>query len=176
MVPLAYKVRRNSEINKRVLWMLAGLVMLGAVSVTGFQGGELTYGEGHYAKYYKQLFSTNNSEAKLSQDQLNPKEAPKPTEEIPAGPAEPATPAEASDRPTTPPAAADVPVTPSEVKQEALQPAAAAPTDAPAAEPAVPSSSNIPPKEPTKEPTKEPESPAATPSPTAVNPSEPPGP
>lgn len=58
MVPLARNVRRTADINKKVIWFFAGLIMLGAVSVVGFQGGELTYGEGHYAKYYNLLFSS----------------------------------------------------------------------------------------------------------------------
>lgn len=58
MVPLARNVRRTADINKKVIWFFAGLIMLGAVSIVGFQGGELTYGEGHYAKYYNLLFSS----------------------------------------------------------------------------------------------------------------------
>lgn len=63
MVPLARSVRKTADVNKKVLWFFGSLIMLGAVSVVGFQGGELTYGEGHYGNYYKQLFGGTKAAA-----------------------------------------------------------------------------------------------------------------
>ncbi|MFO0942572.1 MAG: c-type cytochrome domain-containing protein [Pirellulales bacterium] len=58
LIPLAQNVRKTHDVNRKVMWFFASLIMLGAVSVVGFQGGELTYGEGHYGKYFKLLFSS----------------------------------------------------------------------------------------------------------------------
>jgi uncharacterized membrane protein len=60
-IPIAGSVRRNGDVNKRIVWLLAGIILMSAVSIVGFQGGELTYGEGHYEKYYKQLFPRDSS-------------------------------------------------------------------------------------------------------------------
>lgn len=55
-IPLAMKARNTGELKKRVLWFIASVVLMGSVSITGYQGGELTYGEDHYLKYYQELF------------------------------------------------------------------------------------------------------------------------
>jgi uncharacterized membrane protein len=55
-LPLAVSVRRNGSIGKRMLWLMASCIAAGAVSVAGYQGGELTYGEDHYMRYFEQLF------------------------------------------------------------------------------------------------------------------------
>ncbi len=87
MVPLARNVRLTADINKKVIWFFAGLIMLGAVSIVGFQGGELTYGEGHYAKYYNQLFSSPPSPPpvlteEMTETDLPGEETDRPSEEI----------------------------------------------------------------------------------------------
>lgn len=56
IIPLAMKVRHTGELKKRVLWFVASVVLMGSVSIAGYQGGELTYGEDHYLKYYQELF------------------------------------------------------------------------------------------------------------------------
>ena len=56
IIPLAMKVRHTGEFKRRILWFVASVVLLGSVSITGYQGGELTYGEDHYVKYYQELF------------------------------------------------------------------------------------------------------------------------
>lgn len=56
LVPMARAVRKRDDTGMRVLWMIGSLLMLGAVSTTGYQGGELTYGEGHYEKEFQRLF------------------------------------------------------------------------------------------------------------------------
>jgi uncharacterized membrane protein len=61
LIPLSMKVRQKGEPRKRVTWLLASLVLLGSVSITGYQGGELTYGEDHYLKYYQELFQTKQT-------------------------------------------------------------------------------------------------------------------
>jgi hypothetical protein len=156
MVPLARRVRLTADINKRIIWMLAGLILLGAVSVTGFQGGELTYGEDHYAKYYQQLFSPEglDSDKKLNQGEWMEGESARVSDEMPDEmPAEPAekiapttldapAPPKAdvvpNDPPLTKPETADQPVAPTEVKQEGLTPAAAESPATPVDEPKIP--------------------------------------
>ncbi len=76
MVPLARNVRLTADINKKVIWFFAGLIMLGAVSIVGFQGGELTYGEGHYAKYYNQLFSSPPSPPPVLTEEMTETDLP----------------------------------------------------------------------------------------------------
>jgi hypothetical protein len=56
MIPVARGVRKTGDVNRRIVWLLAGLLLLAMVSVVGYQGGELTYGEDHYLKYFRQLF------------------------------------------------------------------------------------------------------------------------
>ncbi len=87
MVPLARNVRRTADINKKVIWFFAGLIMLASVSIVGFQGGELTYGEGHYAKYYDQLFSSPPSLPPLLTEEMIETDLPgeetdRPSEEL----------------------------------------------------------------------------------------------
>lgn len=90
MVPLARSVRRTQDASKKVVWLLAGVILLAAVSTTGFQGGELTYGEGHYEKYYKQLFVQTESEKKIDPGTWTEVQADQVSDEPPAAPAEPA--------------------------------------------------------------------------------------
>ncbi len=56
LVPVAIASRRSGDINKRIIWLLGSIVILIGVSITGYQGGELTYGEGHYEKEFNRLF------------------------------------------------------------------------------------------------------------------------
>lgn len=56
LIPLAMSVKRTGDRGMRVMWLLGSLVLVGAVSTTGYQGGELTYGEGHYEQEYRRLF------------------------------------------------------------------------------------------------------------------------
>lgn len=64
LIPLSRRVRRSGEIKTRLIWLMASILLISSVSITGYQGGELTYGEDHYMKYYKMLFQTpNTSEA-----------------------------------------------------------------------------------------------------------------
>jgi uncharacterized membrane protein len=61
-VPLAMKIRREGGIGKRVVWFLASSIIAVGVSIAGYQGGELTYGEDHYRRYFEQLFGNGDSE------------------------------------------------------------------------------------------------------------------
>lgn len=56
LIPLAASVRSKGGIGKRLFWLLGSLLLLVAVSITGYQGGELTYGEDHYVNEYQRLF------------------------------------------------------------------------------------------------------------------------
>lgn len=62
-LPLAISVRRHGSFGKRLLWLLASCIVAGAVSITGYQGGELTYGEDHYMRYFEQLFPPADAQA-----------------------------------------------------------------------------------------------------------------
>lgn len=56
LILVARSVRKNGRFSRRLLWLLgAGCVMAG-VGIVGYQGGELTYGEGHYSQEYERLF------------------------------------------------------------------------------------------------------------------------
>ncbi len=56
LLPMAFYVRRTGDLGMRLMWLLGSLFMVGAVSMAGYQGGELTYGEEHYEKEFKRLF------------------------------------------------------------------------------------------------------------------------
>ncbi|GAB5403541.1 MAG: cytochrome c [Aureliella sp.] len=56
LIPMARSVRRTGDTGMRLMWMFGSLIALGAVSITGYQGGELTYGEDHYMEEYNRLF------------------------------------------------------------------------------------------------------------------------
>lgn len=40
----------------RFLWFIGSLCVLAGIAIVGYQGGELTYGEDHYAKEFARLF------------------------------------------------------------------------------------------------------------------------
>lgn len=56
LIPIAMYVRRKQDVGMRLIWLIGSLLVLAGVSITGFQGGELTYGEGHYAEEFIKLF------------------------------------------------------------------------------------------------------------------------
>lgn len=63
VIPLARSVRQTGSIKNRIVWLMASLVLAGGVSLAGYQGGELTYGEDHYMNYYRQLFPADQTDA-----------------------------------------------------------------------------------------------------------------
>ncbi len=60
LIPMARSVRRTGDTGMRLMWMFGSLIALGAVSITGYQGGELTYGEDHYTEEYNRLFPSDS--------------------------------------------------------------------------------------------------------------------
>ncbi|MCA9133200.1 MAG: hypothetical protein KDA45_08595 [Planctomycetales bacterium] len=56
LIPLALRVQHTQRSGLRLLWLLGSLALLGAVGITGYQGGELTYGEDHYQLEFERLF------------------------------------------------------------------------------------------------------------------------
>jgi len=56
VIPLARSVRQTGSLSNRIMWLIASVILALGVSLAGYQGGELTYGEDHYMKYYRQLF------------------------------------------------------------------------------------------------------------------------
>lgn len=56
LVPMARSARKKRDLGMRLLWLLGSLCLLGGVAMVGYQGGELTYGEDHYAKEFARLF------------------------------------------------------------------------------------------------------------------------
>ncbi len=56
LIPMAAHVRRTQDMGMRFMWLLGSLILMGAVGTVGYQGGELTYGEGHYEKEFARLF------------------------------------------------------------------------------------------------------------------------
>lgn len=56
LVPVAVYVRRTEDFGMRFIWFVGSLLLLAGVGLVGYQGGELTYGEGHYEKEFVKLF------------------------------------------------------------------------------------------------------------------------
>lgn len=56
LIPVAMYVRRTEDFGMRFVWLLGSIFLLGAVGTAGYQGGELTYGEGHYEKEFVKYF------------------------------------------------------------------------------------------------------------------------
>jgi uncharacterized membrane protein len=75
LIPLARSSVKTGAINKRILWCLGSALIAMAVSLVGYQGGELTYGEDHYANEFNKLFSnehTNTPDSSESQKEATP--------------------------------------------------------------------------------------------------------
>lgn len=60
LVPIASAVRRNGDSGMRLMWLIASLLLVGGVSIVGYQGGELTYGEDHYWNEFDRLFADDS--------------------------------------------------------------------------------------------------------------------
>lgn len=71
LIPVAMYVRRTEDIGMRFIWLFGSLLLLTGVGFVGFQGGELTYGEGHYEKEFVRLFPEAFAELKESQTEEN---------------------------------------------------------------------------------------------------------
>ncbi len=62
LLPMARSARKKGDFGMRFLWLIGSLFITLGVSFVGYQGGELTYGEDHYAKEYEKLFPTEENE------------------------------------------------------------------------------------------------------------------
>ncbi|MFN3191598.1 MAG: c-type cytochrome domain-containing protein [Aureliella sp.] len=60
LIPMAQKARSKSDKGMRFLWLIGSVALMLGVSITGYQGGELTYGEDHYEKEFNRLFPAAN--------------------------------------------------------------------------------------------------------------------
>lgn len=56
LIPMARSVRKNGDMGMRVIWMIGSLFLMAAIATTGYQGGELTYGEDHYGQEFIRMF------------------------------------------------------------------------------------------------------------------------
>ena len=56
LIPVARSVKKSEDAGMRFFWMLGALALVAGVSIVGYQGGELVYGEDHYMKEYGKLF------------------------------------------------------------------------------------------------------------------------
>ncbi|GAA4434411.1 c-type cytochrome domain-containing protein [Bremerella cremea] len=56
LIPLAYAAYKKESSGAKVGWLLGAIVLGMAVSLVGYQGGELTFGEDHYEKEFDKLF------------------------------------------------------------------------------------------------------------------------
>lgn len=63
LIPIAYQAVKGEtgNVKMKMGWFLGALVVAMCVSIVGFQGGELVYGEGHYEKEFEHLFLTDNT-------------------------------------------------------------------------------------------------------------------
>ncbi len=94
LIPLASSARRSGERNSRALWFFGSLLLMAGVSLVGYQGGELTYGEDHYFKEFERLFPSEEVlPEEVSQD--SGESGDEPSEPDEAAPDEPAGPDEA---------------------------------------------------------------------------------
>lgn len=80
LVPVAMYVRRTEDFGMRFIWLVGSLLLLVAVGFAGYQGGELTYGEGHYEKEFVKLFPEAFAESKENDTEKHATEE-NPTEE-----------------------------------------------------------------------------------------------
>lgn len=62
LIPMARAVRQRGDGGMRFLWFVGSVIVLLGISTTGYQGGELTYGEDHYEKEYNRLFPASESD------------------------------------------------------------------------------------------------------------------
>ena len=51
-----------------MIWLVCSFGLMLGVSITGYQGGELTYGEDHYAKEYELLFPSADGAEETAPD------------------------------------------------------------------------------------------------------------
>lgn len=58
LIPFARTTVKSEEGKMKSFWLIGALVIGLGVSMVGYQGGELTYGEDHYAKEFQRLFNT----------------------------------------------------------------------------------------------------------------------
>lgn len=57
MIPIASSARgKKAAISRRITWFLGSVLLAGGVSIVGYQGGELIYGEDHYQQEFARLF------------------------------------------------------------------------------------------------------------------------
>ncbi|WP_114372461.1 c-type cytochrome domain-containing protein [Bremerella cremea] len=56
LIPFARTTVKSEEGKMKSIWLIGALVIGLGVSIVGYQGGELTYGEDHYAKEFNRLF------------------------------------------------------------------------------------------------------------------------
>ena len=68
MVPVARMAIKKDSIKGRLAWLFGGLVLVAGVSITGYQGGELIYGEDHYEKEFNRLFPEYADSAEVASD------------------------------------------------------------------------------------------------------------
>ncbi len=65
LIPVALYVRRTEDFGMRLIWLIGSVLLMGAVGTAGYQGGELTFGEGHYeqefVKYFPDAFSAKET-------------------------------------------------------------------------------------------------------------------
>jgi uncharacterized membrane protein len=78
LVPLASKVRKRQDSGMRFLWLVGSIALTLGVSITGYQGGELTYGEDHYEKEFNRLFPeyAASPEGSETSGEIPPEEEP----------------------------------------------------------------------------------------------------
>ncbi len=64
LVPIAYSaVKSETGKEKKILaWFIGSCLVALCVSIVGYQGGELVYGEGHYEKEFNELFLNDKAE------------------------------------------------------------------------------------------------------------------
>ncbi len=66
LIPLARNACRTGSFKNRLAWCLGAALLAMAVSLVGYQGGELTYGEDHYLKEYERLFPDSAKAAAIA--------------------------------------------------------------------------------------------------------------
>ena len=67
LIPIAKSAFQNGDLNKKILWVVGSLLVGLGVAMTGYQGGELTYGEDHYEKEFNRLFNSEPSQAVVAE-------------------------------------------------------------------------------------------------------------
>ncbi len=72
LIPIARGAYKTGKFSKKIIWFLGSVTIMLGVSIVGYQGGELTYGEDHYLKEFNRLFPEATAKMTSEDDETAP--------------------------------------------------------------------------------------------------------